>query len=311
MLYLIILLIIVFLTLITSLVIFFKCFYSKNRKPLGENEYRLPRGKIYEPYYEQIKKWTDDMRRSEHKKVSITSYDGLCLVGKYYENTKGAPIEIMFHGYRSTDEHDLCGGVYRCKKLGFNTLIVEQRACGNSEGHVITFGAKESRDCLSWIDFVINNIDKDAKIIITGISMGAATVMNATSFDLPKNVVGVLADCGYTSTKDIVKEVMRGMKLPATLLYPFARLGAILFGGFDPDKLSPKKSMAKCELPIIFFHGDTDKYVPSYMSEENYNACVSKNKRLVITKGAGHGLCFMVDMDGYFCEAERFFKELI
>ncbi len=311
MLYLIILLIIVLFTLITSLVIFFKCFYSKKRKPLGENEYRLPRGKIYEPYYEQIKKWTDDMRRSAHKKVSITSFDGLKLVGKYYENKKGAPIEIMFHGYRSTDEHDLCGGVYRCKKLGFNTLIIEQRACGNSEGHVITFGAKESRDCLAWIDFVINNIDKDAKIIITGISMGAATVMTASSMDLPKNVVGILADCGYTSTKDIVKEVMRGMKLPATLLYPFARLGAILFGGFDPDKLSPKKAMAKCELPIIFFHGDTDKYVPSYMSEENFNACVSKNKRLVITKGAGHGLCFMVDMDGYFSEVEKFFKEII
>jgi len=310
-LYLIVLLIIVLLALSVSLVIFFKCFYAKSRKPLGENEYRLPRGKIYEPYYDQIKKWTDDMRSAEHKNVSIRSYDGLKLVGKYYENKKGAPIEIMFHGYRSTDEHDLCGGVYRCKRLGFNTLIVEQRACGNSEGHVITFGAKESRDCLSWIDFVINNIDREAKIIITGISMGAATVMTAASMDLPQNVVGILADCGYTSTKDIIKEVMRGMKLPAALLYPFARLGAILFGGFDPDKLSPKKSMAKCELPIIFFHGDTDEYVPSYMSEENYNACTSKNKRLVITEGAGHGLCFMVDMDGYFSEVEGFFKELI
>ena len=251
------------------------------------------------------------MRSAEHRKVSITSYDGLKLVGKYYENHKGAPIEIMFHGYRSTDEHDLCGGVYRSKRLGFNTLIVEQRACGNSEGHVITFGAKESRDCLSWIDFVINNIDKDAKIIITGISMGAATVMNAAGLGVPKNVIGVLADCGYSSTKGIIKEVMRGMKLPANLLYPFARLGAIVFGGFDPDKLSPKKAMAKCELPIIFFHGDTDNYVPCYMSEENYNACVSKNKRLVITKGAGHGLCFMVDMDGYFTEVEGFFKKFI
>lgn len=311
MLYLIVLLIIVLLALSVSLVIFFKCFYAKSRKTLGENEYRLPCGKIYEPYYDQIKKWTDDMRSAEHKKVSITSYDGLKLVGKYYENKKGAPIEIMFHGYRSTDEHDLCGGVYRCKRLGFNTLIVEQRACGNSEGHVITFGAKESRDCLSWIDFVINNIDKDAKIIITGISMGAATVMNAAGMELPKNVVGVLADCGYSSTKDIIKEVMRGMKLPADLLYPFARLGAILFGGFDPDKLSPKKAMTRCKLPIIFFHGDTDEYVPCYMSEDNYNACISENKRLVITEGAGHGLCFMVDMDGYFSEVEGFFKELI
>ena len=311
MIYLIILLIILLLILITTFAIFLKTFYSKKRRVLGKDEYRLPRGKIYEPYYEQIKKWTDDMRNTDHRKVSIISYDGLKLVGKYYENKKGAPIEIMFHGYRSTDEHDLCGGVYRSKRLGFNTLIVEQRACGNSEGHVITFGAKESRDCLSWIDFAINNIDKDAKIIITGISMGAATVMMAASMGLPKNVIGVLADCGYTSTKDIIKEVMRNMKLPATLLYPFARLAAIFFGGFDPEKNSPKKSMQKCSVPVIFFHGDTDKYVPCYMSEENYNACTSEKKRFVITKGAGHGLCFMVDMDGYFKEVDGFFKDLI
>ena len=299
------------LVLLLSFAIFMKAFYSPKRKPLKEGEYRLARGKIYEPYHEQIKKWTDDMRAAEHQKVSITSFDGLKLKGKYYENKKGAPIEIMFHGYRSTDEHDLCGGVYRCKRLGFNTLIIEQRGSGNSEGHVITFGAKESRDCLSWVNFVINNIDKDAKIIITGISMGAATVMTAASMDLPKNVIGVLADCGYSSTRDIIKVVMRGMKLPADILYPFARLGAIIFGGFDPDKRSPKKSMEKCHIPVIFFHGDEDKYVPCYMSRENYDACASEKKRLVITKGAGHGLCFMVDMDGYFREVEDFFKDII
>ena len=101
---------------------------------------------------------------------------------------------------------------------------------------------------------------------------------------------------------------MRDRKLPSNMLYPFARLGAIIFGGFDPDKLSPIKSMKECKLPIIFFHGDVDEYVPCYMSEENYNACVSERKRLVVTKGAGHGLCFVVDTEGYFRELDEFFK---
>ena len=101
------------------------------------------------------------------------------------------------------------------------------------------------------------------------------------------------------------------MHLPANLLYPFARLGAKVFGKFDPDAVSPIKSMAHCRLPIIFFHGDSDGFVPCEMSRENYNACASKQKRLVITSGAGHGLCFSVDQDTYFAALKAFFEPIL
>ena len=172
---------------------------------------------------------------------------------------------------------------------------------------MITFGEKERRDCLTWVDFVIQHIDKEAKIILTGISMGAATVMMAASMELPPNVIGVLADCGYTSTQAIIKKVIRDMKLPADLLYPLVRIGARLFGGFDPDAFSPIESMKKCKLPVIFFHGDTDDFVPCYMSEENFAACAAEQKRLVIIPGAGHGLCFPVDQETYLKELRDFF----
>ena len=60
-------------------------------------------------------------------------------------------------------------------------------------------------------------------------------------------------------------------------------------------------------MPVIFFHGDTDAYVPMAMSEENYAACASDHKRLVITHGAGHGLCFPTDTEGYIAELRTFF----
>ena len=302
-----VLLIIAAFTLAVAAICFFKIFYSPKSRRKQTKEYPTPEGKTYDPHREQIIKWIKEVRAMEHTDVSVLSFDGLKLCGKYYEQKKGAPIEILFHGYKGTGERDMCGGVYRCFELGRNALIVDQRASGSSEGRVITFGAKESRDCLTWIDFVINNIDKDAKIIITGISMGAATVMMAASMGLPPNVIGVLADCGYTSTKAIIKKVTKDMKLPQNLLYPFVKLGAKLFGGFDPDANSPIISMSKCPLPIIFFHGDADDYVPCYMSEENYNACASEHKRLVITPDAGHGLCFPVDMKAYFAELNDFF----
>ena len=293
--------------LIACALIFLKIFYSARKKPGDAAEIPLPDGAVYKPHHEQMIRWIKQIRAMERRDVSVTSFDGLKLCGKYYEYKKGAPTEILFHGYRGSAERDLCGGVHRCFAIGHNARIVDQRAAGASEGHVITFGAKESLDCLTWIDFVIKQIDKDARIIITGISMGAATVMMAATKALPDNVIGVLADCGYTSTKAIIQKVMRDMKLPAKPLYPLVRLGARIFGGFDPDADSPLASMQKCKLPVIFFHGDTDDFVPCSMSEENYAACTSEKKRLVIIRGAGHGLCFPVDMETYFRELRDFF----
>lgn len=294
-------------SLIASCIIFFKIFYSF-RKPAVE--FPTPDGAIYDPYRDQMIKWIKEIREMEHRDVSITSHDKLKLCGKYYEYKKGAPIEILFHGYKGCAESDLSGSIYRCYTLGHSALIVDHRASGASEGRVITFGAKESLDCVDWVNFVINNINPDAKIVITGISMGAATVMTASSLPMPKNVVGVIADCGYTSTKEIITKVMNDMKLPGKLLYPFARLGAILFGGFDPDKQSPIKSMAKCKLPIVFFHGDADDFVPCSMSIDNYNTCIATDKTLVISPGAGHGLCFLKDMDTFFRVLTEYFSRV-
>ena len=301
-----ILLCVALLAVAVMLIIFFKIFFSFRVK--SNEEYPTPEGAVYDPYREQMVEWVKEVRAMKHECVSITSYDGLKLRGKYFEYAKGAPIEILFHGYKGSAERDMCGGVHRCFSIGHSALIVDHRASGESEGRVITFGAKESRDCLEWVNFVIKKIDSEARIILTGISMGAATVMIASSMGLPENVVGVLADCGYTSTEAVVRKVMRDLRLPDGLLYPLARLGARIFGGFDTDEVSPIKSMAKCRLPIIFFHGDADGFVPCYMSEENYKACASERKRLVITKGADHGLCFPVDGENYLCELRDFFS---
>ena len=306
---LIIIAVILIATLATAYVCFFRIFYSPRKK--CEDEFPIPDGKAYAERREQLIDWVKGARELPHTDVSITSSDGLKLCGKYYEYKKGAPLEILFHGHRGSAERDLSGGVYRCFELGHNALIVDHRASGRSEGKVITFGIKERRDCVDWVNFAINNIDADAKIIITGISMGAATVMMMSAMDLPSNVVGVLADCGYTSSEDIIKKVMRDMKLPADLLYPFARLGARLFGGFDLDEFSPIEAMKKCRLPIIFFHGDADSYVPRYMSEQNFEACVSDKKRLVIIEGAEHGLCFPAAMEKYVTELGDFFADLL
>lgn len=299
---------IAFLVLLTALICFFRVFYAPKRKVLREDEYEIPEGKIYEAYREPMINWTKMIRSIPHEEVSITSFDGLTLRGKYYEYQAGAPVELLFHGYKGNAERDLSGGVERCFALGRSVILIDHRASGRSDGHVISFGINERRDCLGWINFAIERFGKDVKLMISGVSMGAATVMMAAGEELPSNVVCVLADCGYTSAKEIIMKVMKEMKLPEGLLYPFVKLGARIYGGFDLEETSPMEALRKSRVPVILLHGDTDDFVPWDMSRRLYEVCASQ-KKFVTIAGAGHGLAFPADREGYIRAVKEFEDE--
>ena len=297
---------IIMLIILIAFVCFYLVFFVPKHGPVADDDYTIPNGEIYEVFREQMVGWMKEVRAMPHKDFYITSFDNLKLHGKYYEYAPGAPIELMFHGYRGNCDRDLCGGVQRCFSLGRSCLLVDQRGSGESDGCVITFGIKEHRDCRSWIDFMVEHFGQDVKIILTGISMGASTVLMAAGSPLPPQVKGVLADCGFTSAKAIIVKICKQLHLPPKLVYPFIRLGAKLFGGFDLDSYSALEAVKTTSLPIIFFHGESDVFVPNEMSRENYDACISR-KRLVLTPGAGHGLCYPVDPTGYLQALREFF----
>lgn len=292
--------------LLLSYVCFRMAFYAPNRTAAQCESEDYPDGEIYEPFLECMKQYTKETKAIPFEEFSITSFDGLKLVGKYYEYKKGAPIELMFHGYRGSAQRDLSGAVQRCFELHTSALIVEQRCSKKSEGNVITFGIFEHRDCLSWVDFMIKHFGEDVRILLTGISMGASTVLTATGKELPKNVIGVIADCGFSSPKDIIKKVIKQMGLPVGLGYFFVKLGARIYGGFDLEETSAETALKNCTVPVLFFHGEDDDYVPCEMSKINFNACNSK-KMLVTMKGAGHGLCYLVDKEKYMNSVREFF----
>ena len=288
------------------LVCFYLAFYVPKPKNGIHTDVPLPDGEIYEPYREQMEAWAEEVSRMPHEHFTIRSFDGLTLHGNFYEYAPGAPIELMFHGYRGSAKRDLSGGVVRCFALKRSCLIVDQRCAGRSEGTVITFGIKEHRDCLHWVDFMLKQFGPDVKIILTGISMGAATVLMAAGQTLPPNVMGVLADCGYSSPEAIIKCTIKKLHLPANLLYPFVKLAAKLYGGFDLEEYSPVEAVKQCKLPVIFFHGEADNFVPCYMSQENFDACPSR-KALYTVPGAGHGLSFPAMQEWYIQKLGEFF----
>ncbi len=299
--------------LITSYVAFYMTFYASEKSRSNENsKISAPVIEGFAPFREMMGGWFRQVAEKSFTDAEVISFDGLRLRGKFFEYKAGAPVEIMHHGYRGNADRDLSGWVIRAHRQGRSALIVDHRACGRSEGQVVTFGINESRDCLSWIDHVIKNIDPEAKIILTGVSMGAATVMMAAGREeLPENVVGVIADCGYTSPREIIKKTMRDMKLPSNLFYPFVRLGGMLFARFDIDGNSPIDAMKKCRVPVMFIHGDTDSFVPYDMSVRNFEACAAEKKKLVTVKGAAHGVAYHNDPEGYMKEIDGFFEDIL
>ena len=303
--FLIILLLILILFWGIPWILFRLAFYVPKPKNGEHPEVPLPNNEVYTPYKELMDGWIREVLQMPHRHFTITSFDGLTLHGNYYEYAPGAPMELMFHGYRGSALRDLSGGVARAFALKRNCLIVDQRCAGKSEGEVITFGVKEHRDCLSWLDFMIKEFP-DAKIILTGISMGAATVLMAAGRPLPSNVIGVLADCGYTSAEAIIKTIIRKLKLPANLLYPFVKRAAKIYGHFNLEESKPIEAVKHCQVPVIFFHGEADTFVPCYMSQENYNACASR-KALYTIPGAGHGLSFPANQELYIRQLGDFF----
>ena len=292
-----------------TLYCFFKVFYSPKRKPLLPDEYSFPVGEIYDKYHDQMVRWTKQVRELPHVDMEIKSFDGLTLKGKYYEYKPGAVIEILFHGYKGDSERDMCGAVERCFLMGRNALLVDQRAAGRSDGHVISFGINERLDCVSWAKYVAEKFGEDQKIVITGISMGASTVlMAAADPELPKNVISVLADCGYSSAELIIKKVIAELHLSPRIFYPFVRLAGLIFGGFDLNSFSPIEAIEKINIPIVFVHGTNDDFVPFEMSKSMFDK-FSGQKILIAIDGAGHGLAYPANKEEYLSQVKTFIKQ--
>ena len=259
--------------------------------------YRLPKHE----QYEQNKEWVTGMIREldaqPYEAIEILSHDGLKLYGRYYHRADNAPIFIHHHGYKSFGLRDFCGPDRIVQSLGCNTLIIDHRAHGKSEGRRITFGARESLDSLSWVNYLSARFGKDTPIFLTGVSMGGATVLMATARELPDNVRGVIADCPCSSTWGIVSKVGRDRGFPDRYAYGLTCLAA-RFAGFDLAKASAIEAVKASKIPILLIHGEGDRYVPFEMSLEILESNPDRITFVPIPD-AGHVLSYIMHPDQY------------
>ena len=301
---LIILLAISIIFLSTCYVCFWITFYTGKGTQVAKEE-DLPPGEEFLPYKERLEGWIESEKALTKEEIFIKSYDGLTLRGLYYPFFENAPLEILFHGYRGNSLRDLRGGLERCQRLGRNALLVDMRGHGKSQGKVLTFGAKERLDVKAWAEYAHNRFGNNSQIILTGISMGASSVLLASNLQLPTSVCGIVADCGYSNAKEAVKLFIKKIKIAPWLAYPFVKIGGVIFGGVNIDKINVAKALKESKLPIVFLHGDKDDFVPYEMSVQNYQSCVSP-KQLVTFEGAGHGMAYLADDQKYINALKEF-----
>ncbi len=186
--------------------------------------------------------------------------------------------------------------------LGLNLLLVHQRAQGKSEGKYMTFGVRERRDVHTWVKWHTERFGKDVPILLAGISMGASTVLMACGEPFEGNVRAAFVDCGFTNPKAIFTAVAREIHLPAFLFVPAVGLWCRCFAGFRAAEYSTLDAVKKMTLPVLFAHGEADTFVPCEMTKQNYEACASADKTLLLVPGAKHGQSFPVAPERYTAE---------
>lgn len=238
--------------------------------------------------------------------VFIRSYDYTKLGGSYLLGANKNLWVILIHGYTAINKtmFTVADEYY---KRGFSILAPNLRGHGNSAGIFTTYGIKEKEDIKAWIRWIKTDYP-DAKIILQGESLGAATAMFLAE-ENPKDVIACIEDCGYTSyyemyahqVHDKIKFLTKPVALVANLfIKPI--IGANLFK-------SNIDSMKNTKIPVMFINGRKDELVPVEMCKSLYNAHQGK-KDIYIAEGAGHAESKLYDADIYYEKIFKFLESL-
>lgn len=268
-------------------------------------------GTDWNQYMELIQERKTAMMARPHSDQWQESYDGLKLHATYFpaQEMEKKKIVICFHGYTSQGLSDYIGLSDYYQKRGFAMLLPDARAHGLSEGEYIGFGCLDRKDALVWIDWAIGELGEDVEILLHGTSMGAATLLMLSGLALPKQVKGIVSDCGFTSPKEVFTHVLHSMyHLPAFPVIPGADVVNRRLAGYGMDECNAKREVEKATVPILFIHGSADTFVPCNMCDEIYEHCASPKRKLIV-EGAAHAESYYKDMESYERELTEFIAE--
>ena len=265
---------------------------------------------IYAEYNDEnlndAQKWLEE--KSNYSDKYIESYDKLQL-HSYVVTQNSNKWAIVVHGYGGSGKlmSDKSKYFY---DMGYNVLIPDLRGHGKSEGDYIGMGWKDRLDIISWINFIIKE-NPNAEIVLHGTSMGAATVLMTSGENLPSNVKAIVADCAYTSAWDEFSyQLETYLKVPSYYILNVTNMVTKLKAGYSLKEASALESVKKATVPILFIHGDKDKFVPYSMMDKLYDATSSPKEKLTID-GGEHANSDLVSPFLYWLTVEDFLNQYV
>jgi len=222
---------------------------------------------------------------------------------------------ILIHGYSDNATMMFSVGYIYHHLLGYNLLMPDLNSHGKSDGTIAQMGWKDRLDVIRWMKIAngifsltdsITGKTIDTRQIIHGISMGAATTMCISGEANVPYVKAFVEDCGYTSVWDEFSGELTSMfDLPTfPLLYTTSALCKLRYG-WTFGEASPLKQVAKCHLPMLFIHGDSDNFVPTWMVHPLYEA-KPEPKELWLAPGSAHARSFADHPDEYIAHVKAF-----
>lgn len=166
-------------------------------------------------------------------------------------------------------------------------------------------------DCKAWANWAVERFGEEKSVFFMGVSTGASVAMMSSNLGLPKSVRGIIDDCGFTSTMEMIDVNCKSHLpdyIPTRMFDFFVEMGTSVWGHFCISKADACKAVSQTDIPILIIHGDRDTKAPLSMAYRLYDSC-SSEKQLYVVHGANHAESYRKDPEGYENVIAQFVEE--
>ena len=213
---------------------------------------------------------------------------------------------IFIHGIGSRKER-FYPMVEFLANQGFQSIVVDLRAHGESEGDYVTFGYHETKD----ISKIINEMEKShylGSLGIWGQSLGGAISLQMLAKD-DRISFGII-ESTYSNFDEVIHEYAnRLIGIPLGILNDYAIWRAQSIASFDKKDLNPEEVCKKITQPILYVHGTADDRIDVSCAHRNFNVILSKDKELLLIEGASHVNVWDLGGEDYKTKCLNFLKD--
>ncbi len=259
--------------------------------------------------YPGMLQWRDSLIAAHAlRDTMLLATDGTRLHAYYVRAAKPtARTALLVHGYTDNAVRMLPLGRMYLDSLGMNILVPDLRNAGHSGGDHFQMGWFDRLDVRRWVDVAPRLFSDSVRIVVHGVSMGAATTMMLSGdADVPASVKAYVEDCGYTSVHDqFTKELAERFHLPEFPIIPAASALCQLRYGWNFNEASALRQVSRCHKPMLFIHGTADKFVPTSMVYPLYRAKPAP-KALWLAPGAPHARSYHLYPAEYTARVRNF-----